>query len=228
MPPSASLVYSRIIVVLLAFISLGLFWTTVSVTRIANELESEESRDEPAERVTSQRSDPPRPTNSGVPSVDVSPAAGLSVPGISHPVLCRADEADVEESAKVIGIEAGGNARAYVVEAFEVHSVSQPEDLAVHIVNDVISGQPVCVTHCNLTHSTRVFTRAYASSEPEPIDARVAGWSDGLLLKYKGHQYRHHAPDIPLDDMPFVTATWEEWLAVHPNTLVYTGGQGGG
>jgi hypothetical protein len=148
----------------------------------------------------------------------------LDVPGISGPELCRPEDVALGEQEEVIGVTVAGESRAYVVEAFAVHGAIKPVDLRVHVVNDVVGGRPVCVTHCNLTDQTRVLTdEATATADAPPLDLRVGGWADGMLLMFNGRRYGHSESAIPLDDLDFEATTWQEWYAEHPETLVYTG-----
>ena len=174
----------------------------------------------PVER-ESPDADPRQP---GVSSFAGRPFAQLDVPGISDPELCRPDDVALGDHAEVIGVTLAGESRAYVVEAFAVHSVIEPVDLRVHVVNDVVGGRPVCVTHCDLTDCTRVLTDDVTStSQALPLDLRVGGWEDGMLLMFNGRRYHQSESAIPLDDLEFETTTWQEWYAEHPETLVYTG-----
>jgi hypothetical protein len=81
------------------------------------------------------------------------------------------------------------------------------------------------VTHCDITHSTRVFTAPQESSEAgsKPVDIRIGGWQNGMMLKFNGRQFAHHARNLPLDDVPFTVTNWGDWIATHPESLVYTG-----
>jgi hypothetical protein len=169
------------------------------------------------------------PGEPSVPIVDPGPLARMNVPGIAAPELCQPEDVDLTDSAQVIGITVDGQDRAYVVESFAVHGAFHPRDLSIHVVNDVVAGRPVCVTHCNRTHVTRVLTDDSGPADAaHPIDLRVGGWSDGLLLLFEGNRYHQHASTIPLEDVVFVTTTWKEWYAEHPQTLVYTGEDCGG
>lgn len=150
--------------------------------------------------------------------------ANLNVPGIAAPALCQPDDVKLPDDVRVIGVEIDGNARAYVVKAFEVRNFKNPGDVAVHIVNDTINNQPFCVTHCDLTHSTRVLADSrVAKNSPTAIDLRVGGWADEMILVLSGVRYLHHAETLPLADVPFTTTNWGQWRADHPKTLVYTG-----
>src|SRR5438132_3563971 len=65
-------------------------------------------------------------------------------PGIDHPKILPAAEAHLQDQDQVIGVEVEGEARAYLVSAFS--------GLQGHVVNDVLAGQPVSVTHSDMSH----------------------------------------------------------------------------
>ncbi len=204
---------------------LGLFWISASLSRMAVSLRSLEPA---ASTIVAPVDVPSIPAGDSSPYVspfvDVSPRAGLKVQGVVHPSLCLPEQVSLPPDALVIGVEVNGEPRAYVVEAFEVFEVDDPNDLSVHVVNDVLGNEPVSITHCNLTHSTRVLTHLVEPGDhAEPLDVRVGGWENGMLLVVDNALYSHHATDVPLVDVPYLTTTWGHWLADHPDSLVYTG-----
>ena len=71
-------------------------------------------------------------------------------PGIRNPHIYAADKAPLHDNDDVIGIEIERKARAYLVSAFA--------GFQHHVVNDILLGQPISVTHCDLHNCTRVFT----------------------------------------------------------------------
>lgn len=204
---------------------LGLFWISASLSRMATSLHS--LGPVAAHVATTPEIPAVLDENSSPyvsPFVDVSPRAGLKVKGVVQPSLCQPDQVSLPPDELVIGIEVNGEPRAYVVEAFEVFEVHDPNDLSVHVVNDILGNEPISITHCNLTHSTRVLTHvAESGRQVEPLDVRVGGWENGMLLVVDNALYSHHAPEVPLVDVPYLTTTWGHWLADHPDSLVYTG-----
>jgi hypothetical protein len=143
-------------------------------------------------------------------------------PGINNPHTYSADEAPVRDDDDVIGIDVGGKARAYLVSAFA--------GFQHHVVNDVLAGQPVSVTHCDLHNCTRVFT---GSEQGKPLQLSCGGQSQegGLVLmapgdlfdQETGHSLIPDAPGLPYQRFPFVVTTWAEWKRAHPNSDVYVG-----
>jgi hypothetical protein len=160
--------------------------------------------------------------------VNVSRMAGLDIAGVFQPPMCSPSDVDLAPETKVIGVEIGGQSRAYVVSAFTAE-VKDPQDLAVHVVHDSIGDRSFCVTHCDITHSSRVLTNREDSrngtldSHPNSDDLRVGGFEHGMLFRVKGQLYKHHEESLPMRDVGFTTTTWQEWSKGHPETLVYTG-----
>ncbi len=150
------------------------------------------------------------------------------VPGIVLPELCPANLAHVADMSPVIGIVVDGEPRAYLRDALEVFDVTQWSELSAHVINDVVGNTAVTVTHCNLKSTTRVFTSdssnvSEAAAECTPLDIAVGGWDDGMLLVVGSTTYEQMSPELPVVDIPFVATSWKEWLAMHPDTLVFTG-----
>ena len=154
----------------------------------------------------------------------------VDVAGIAKPGVVSGHEAPVPDDAVVIGVEVGSVARAYVVQAFEVRNL-RPADaqrdpevakvLGRHVVNDVIDGTAISVTHSDRNRCTRVLTDADSAEE---LEIGVGGWDDGMLLLIDGERVPQAAQDVPFEDVPFEVTTWEQWREEHPHTDVYIGG----
>jgi hypothetical protein len=72
------------------------------------------------------------------------------IPSIDNPSFTGADEADwLESGDRVIGVEIGGEAKAYPLRILTAHE----------IVNDEIGGEPVAVTYCPLCRSGVTYSR---------------------------------------------------------------------
>jgi len=150
-------------------------------------------------------------------------------PGIRLPRTVPADAAQVKQDAEVIGVTVAGQARAYLVSSFDPMPGSRHE---VHVVNDVIAGVPVSVTHCVRTGCTKVYTAAPSS---EPLDIGVGGWAGddhpGLLLTVGSVRYRQDtgqpltegASAFPYAEGKFIHTTWEQWRKHHPKSDLYRG-----
>jgi hypothetical protein len=132
-----------------------------------------------------------------------------------------AAEADsfLAPSALVLGVAAGGVARAYPHQVFWWHE----------IVNDVVGGVPIAVSYCPLTGSGMVYDPVIAG---RTLDFGVSGllfdnnlvlfdratdslWSqmrvEGVCGAFAGRR-----PTL----LPVVQSTWAAWKALHPDTTV--------
>ena len=143
-------------------------------------------------------------------------------PGIDSPHTCPADEAPLRDNDEVIGIALDSKARAYLVSAFA--------GFQHHVVNDVLAGEPISVTHCDLHNCTRVFTGS-EPDKPLPLSCGGRAHGGGLLLLAPGGMFDQETgdsvnpggPGLPFEQVPFVVTTWAEWKRAHPNTDVYVG-----
>ncbi|HEY8506078.1 MAG TPA: DUF3179 domain-containing (seleno)protein [Gemmataceae bacterium] len=170
--------------------------------------------------------DPARPRSRTPP--EFAPAVTLGnapfvVPGVTRPLIHRPDQVTLDDSEEVVGVGADGRHRAYVLRA-----LAGPSG---RVINDLIDGLPVTVTHCEQTRRTRVFT-APRSDRPLPISS--GGLLDGELLLVIGLELYPQSPgagdraggpprEIPYPDCPFTETTWGAWYAAHPDTDVYVG-----
>jgi hypothetical protein len=173
------------------------------------------------------RADVPNGGEVAYPSGNTSNVSAFTMPrwefdveGITQPPLCRPADVLLSDDERVIGVVVDDEARAYVVRAFELTMMQSPEDCGVHLVADSVAGQPLWVTHCDRTHSTRVFTSGVKDSLP---DVRVGGWSDGLMLTVDDRRFSQNDRSLPLSDAEYTVTSWKKWLKRHPKTLVYTG-----
>lgn len=137
----------------------------------------------------------------------------LDYPGITNPMLHQPEEADLPPETPVIGIRVEDQACAFV-----------PRDMTGptrHIVNMSISGTSVSVTYCDLVDCVRVLT---LPEEDDPIDLRVGGLdaANQMVYLYQGVRYGQLSKELPLVDFPHERTTLGEWMAQHPETLVYT------
>jgi hypothetical protein len=123
------------------------------------------------------------------------------------------------DSSLVIGLERGGEARAYPVDLLALHEV----------VNDVVGGEPVAVTWCPLCASSLGFERrvngrtlefgvsGYLHKANLVMFDRSTGslWSQLLAGAVTGG-----LRGTELRRVPLVQTTWVEWKQAHPDTLV--------
>jgi hypothetical protein len=146
-----------------------------------------------------------------------------NVPGIDHPYTLPAAKAPLEGDAPVIGVIASGKARAYLVEAFERGPMS-------HIVNDIFNGVPISITHCDISHCTRVFT---SESRGKALDLRMGGilhrrmvlrWNNVLYRQEDSEPLSEGDSPLPLEEYPAEITTFSAWRKAHPESDVYMGG----
>src|SRR5262249_11679267 len=141
--------------------------------------------------------------------------------GVVRPPTVPAGLSGLRDDEEVIGVEVGGRARAYRLEALK--------DKSGHLVNDVVGGVPVSVAYCDLRDCTRAYTSRRVAG---PLPLTLEGLRDGeMVLKANGVLYFHQtgAPvDVvhggtafPFDDLPWTRTTWKNWKQRHPETEVY-------
>jgi hypothetical protein len=148
------------------------------------------------------------------------------MPGIDHPRTVSADAAGLEDDTPVLGVTAGGQSRAYLLEAFATGPGS-------HIVNDLLGGVPVSVSHCNLSGCSRAFKDdGPPGRHDQPLDLSGGGLKGyRLVLKSGGHAYEQETgaaldqagPPFPFREHPVERTSWGAWLKAHPDTDVYLG-----
>ncbi len=164
----------------------------------------------------------PKPTPPPPPRPDRPPDVLEDIPGLCQPLTLSAAKAALDDDTPVIGVFAGGKARAYLLEAFQHGPTS-------HLVNDLLGGVPISVIHCDISGCTRVFT---GSSSGQPLELMVGGRKDaGLVLKWNGQLYRQetsepldkHSVSFPYRQYPADLTVWGNWRQAHPQTDVYMG-----
>ena len=124
---------------------------------------------------------------------------------------------------RVVGVEFGGEARAYPLRLLRWHEA----------VNDVVGGRAIAVTYSPLSGSVAVWDRVL---EGEEIELAVSGWihnSNTLLYdrRDKGeasslwHQLTGEAVSGPaagqrLRPLPIELQSWAVWRQQHPTTTI--------
>jgi hypothetical protein len=146
------------------------------------------------------------------------------LPGIRQPGTHPADAVPVPDSAAVVGIEAGGIYRAYLL-----MGMTTPE---LRVINDLPGGIPVSLAYCNLKDCAKAYSARNGSGEP--LDLGVHGLIQGqLVLSAKGGAYLQEPMDacvlaeqpdrLPYYSYPLERATWGAWRQEHPDTDIYIG-----
>jgi hypothetical protein len=139
------------------------------------------------------------------------------IPSIDEP---RFDDGQwLEDDDRVLGIEIGGDARAYPVRILNWHE----------IVNDVVGGTPVAVTYCPLCGTGLTFERTlrgevttfgvsgrlYRNDLVMYDRATESYWSQAIGESIWGERHGDR-----LRFVPTATASWSEWRDAHPGTRV--------
>jgi hypothetical protein len=141
-------------------------------------------------------------------------------PGILTPKVESARNVSLPDDEPVIGVRAGGKARAYAIASLN----KSPEH---HIVNDLVGGAPITVAHCAALRCSRAFTRSLRKT---PLDVSQAGFLDGgMAIRIAGRIYRMKDlsplqdgdPPLALDEHPCKVTTWKQWRLENPETEIY-------
>jgi len=143
----------------------------------------------------------------------VSGGPGLDgIPALNNPAVVSGRDADsfLAPDALVLGVVAGGEARAYPHPIFWWHE----------IVNDVLGGVPLVVSYCPLTGSGLVYDPVI---DGQLLDFGVSGfdrateslWSQMRVQSICG-SFSGTTPTL----LPVVQSTWEAWKALYPDTTV--------
>jgi hypothetical protein len=149
------------------------------------------------------------------------PATGVdAIPSIDRPCHERPQEATaLPDSSLVIGVDHGGEARAYPVDLLSLHEV----------VNDVVGGMPVAVTWCPLCASAVGYDRRAGS---RTLTFGVSGYlyranlmlfdreTGSLWSQLLGGAVTGRMRGTALRRVPIVHETWDRWRRRHPETLV--------
>jgi hypothetical protein len=147
-------------------------------------------------------------------------AEGVRLP----PTIAAADAAQVEDQAAVVGIEAFGKHRAYLLGGMT--SVSR------HAANDLVNGVPISITYCPITGCVATYINPDAH---QPLDIAIAGFAgEGMAIHSGGYTYSQEGDRVPFSSAPtdhipyahypFVQTTWKKWREAHPDTDIYVGG----
>jgi hypothetical protein len=154
----------------------------------------------------------------------------LIKPVVQTPETRRANEVDIPDDAVVIGVDAGGCRRAYLLEA-----LVRPQ---FHVINDLLCGIPVTVSYCDMTGCIVVHTDPNGD---RPLEIAVGGWQGhyvagkpqgGMLLRLGSSWYRQDtglqplhpdAPPFPYPKTDYTRTTWKEWSSEHKDTDVFVG-----
>jgi hypothetical protein len=141
------------------------------------------------------------------------------IPSIDSPKFVSAEDAGLQDSDLVLGLNINGDIRAYPLNILVWHE----------IVNDEVGGTPVAVTYCPLCFTNQVFHRTI---DNQTVEFGTSGklynsnlvmydrtseslWSQALSQAIVGE----HAGK-KLERIPFDVAFWREWKALYPESKV--------
>ncbi len=141
------------------------------------------------------------------------------IPALDHPTALAASESPWDADELVIGIERGGEARAYPVAILTWHE----------LVNDTLGGEPILVSYCPLCGTGIVFDRR--------IDGKTRRFGvSGLLYNSDLLLYDHDTESLwsqisaeavtgpslgqRLRPLRSRMTSWSAWRAKHPKTSV--------
>lgn len=128
---------------------------------------------------------------------------------------------DVGDDYFVIGVEIGGESRAY-----PINMLSRPDH---HVVDDVLGGQPIAVTWCGLCQSPLVYERQV---DGKTLTLFVSGELYGENMLMQDVETGSEWPQIagtaikgPLEGkslvlIPSVWTDWKSWRTQHPATTL--------
>ena len=144
------------------------------------------------------------------------------IPALSSPeFVAAANATHLFPKDRVIGIQLGGQARAYPIRILDFHE----------IVNDRVRDLPLAVTWCPLCDSSAVFDRRTPLGEREfGVSGRLynsnvlmydrGGDPESLWSQILGHGVSGPAAGQTLQLLPHELTTWQDWLQRYPWTTV--------
>ncbi len=132
--------------------------------------------------------------------------------------LANLTENKVDTSRLVLGVEHGGEAKAYPIQFLGYH----------HQVPDTIGGKPIIVTYCTVCRTGRVF-EPLVNGQPETfrlvgMDHFNAMFEDKTTHSWwrqvSGEAVAGSLKGQRLPEFPSIQTTLEKWSELYPNTLV--------
>ena len=144
---------------------------------------------------------------------------------IYEPAFSVGNEAHYHDETLVIGVEIGGEARAYPLNILNHHE----------IVNDVMNGVPLLVTWCpicgtGLVHDRRINGKAHTFGNYSALYMNAMTWYDhetqSLWSQPTGSALMGVYKGLSLEMIPAPVVPWATWKSEHPNTLVLNVGLG--
>jgi len=136
----------------------------------------------------------------------------------NHVVLARLDKNTVEPGRLVVGVDLGGEARAYPVRFVGYH----------HQVRDTVDGIPILVSFCTVCRTGRVFS---PTIDGRAESFRLVGMDHFNAMfedRTTGSWWRQATGEAvagprkgrALRQIPSMQVTLSRWLAMHPRSLI--------
>ena len=145
-----------------------------------------------------------------------------AIPPIDNPPYDSAQAAGdwLDSDALVLGyVDADGQAYAYPARILDVHE----------IVNDELGGRPILISYCPLCRSGIVYDRVLDGQELSFGNTSALYESDLVMFDRETLSYWFQVggeaivgdlTGARLTPLPSITTTWNQWLELHPDTLV--------
>lgn len=145
-----------------------------------------------------------------------------AIPALDDPLLVPAAEAAfLAPGEPVVGLEIGGDARAYPLRILDWHE----------LVNDRVGGVPVAISSCSLSGSALVFERHVGERVLHFDTSGLLERSNKLMLDRETRTLWSQltgrpvlgalaADDLALPAHPVVVSRFADWRARHPDTRV--------
>ncbi|MEP0814695.1 MAG: DUF3179 domain-containing protein [bacterium] len=151
---------------------------------------------------------------------------GAEVEAINEQQRRREHSKFLVPSDRVIGVEIGGEARAYPLRVMAWHEAA----------NDTLGGLPVLITYSPLCDSVAVFDRRVGGETLEfgvsgllcnsnqlLFDRREKPEDESLWSQLGARAIAGPAAGTKLETLPCAVVLWRDWIAAHPETTVVTG-----
>ncbi len=141
------------------------------------------------------------------------------IPALTRPPVLAADESPWHDDEMVMGVELGGEARAYPIALLNWHE----------LVNDLVGGEPILVSYCPLCGSGLVFERRVGGELRTFGVSGLLYQSDVLLYDRETEslwsQLASRAVTGPADGtrlrvLRSQQVRWGDWKERHPHTSV--------
>ena len=155
------------------------------------------------------------------------------IAALDDPPSLPADEIDwLNDGDPVIGVEVGGEARAYPLHIMETHE----------LVNDSLGGERIALAYCTLCGSGQAYRLDEVDDRFQPVVLRTSGLlsrsnkimfdldSRSMVDTFTGVAKTGpwREAGVELKAVSTVTSLWGDWRQAHPATTVMTGLNGTG